>query len=1031
MTRRLAGLALMLLPALVLAQGAAPTLVVTDPSGRSEHLLIQRVAIDVRIVGYLAETRMTLTFANPQGRDLEGDLYFPLPEKATVSGYALDIRGQMVDGVVVEREKARVVFEEIVRQRIDPGLVEWTRGNVFRTRVFPIPSRGTRKVMVRFVNELAGDARGCSYTLPLGFSKPVGEASIRVVVEQEPVRPQVERDAGLGLEFGRWKQSWVAEKTVQNVRLEPSLVVALPKGELERVWVERDASGQHYFYLAGFPPQPTASVPSAPRRVTVLWDASGSRGPADHGPELEVVRGYFASLAAARIEVELVTFSNAVDPARRLVVERGDASALVAALRSVAYDGGTQLGMLPPPAAARPDLYLLFSDGLATYGTAEPGAFPAPVYAFSVSPAANQALLRRLAAASGGAFVDLLVEGPGEAVAAIGSPQTWLAEVATDGAGVTAVRPTAPAGVGERVLVSGKVLPGTTEVTLHFDRGGRALDTQRFSLDTAAASEGTLVRTFWAQQRLAELAVFPQRNARELVKLGRTYGLVTPGTSLMVLESVDQYVRYEIEPPDSQPDWQQQYAAFMRNRAKDATDRTQAHLDTLLRTWQERLDWWGADFAARLEAQRRATPTPVAVAAAPTTARSVPMAAAAPVTVRPVPVAAAAPEALADSAPPPAGEFQEEVSVVGGDVHAGEAGVEGGVEGGMAGGIPGGNASGDSAPIALTYSAPTQVAAASKRDQDGSARRQPQPPTIQLQAWDPDTPYLDDLREAPDTHLEAVYLALRAKHGSSAGFFLDCADLFLERGDRPRALRVLSNLAELELEDAGLWRILGYRLAQLDELAASQQAFEAVLDMRPEEPQSHRDLTLVLARRGDYPRAVELLTHVVMTEWPRFVGIELIALEELNAVLPKARAAGVAAPALDPRLLRILDVDLRVVLTWDADLTDMDLWVVEPSGEKAMYNHSRTAAGGLVSRDFTQGYGPEEYLIRRAQPGTYRIQVDYYGTSARRILGPVTLQVEMITNYGRPNEQRRARTLRLATAKEVVAVGEVAFGAPK
>jgi uncharacterized protein YfaP (DUF2135 family) len=69
--------------------------------------------------------------------------------------------------------------------------------------------------------------------------------------------------------------------------------------------------------------------------------------------------------------------------------------------------------------------------------------------------------------------------------------------------------------------------------------------------------------------------------------------------------------------------------------------------------------------------------------------------------------------------------------------------------------------------------------------------------------------------------------------------------------------------------------------------------------------------------------------------------------------------------------------------------------------------------------------------VRRAQPGTYRIQVDYYGTSARKILGPVTLQVEMITNYGRPNEQRRARTLRLATAKEVVDVGEVAFGASK
>ena len=76
--------------------------------------------------------------------------------------------------------------------------------------------------------------------------------------------------------------------------------------------------------------------------------------------------------------------------------------------------------------------------------------------------------------------------------------------------------------------------------------------------------------------------------------------------------------------------------------------------------------------------------------------------------------------------------------------------------------------------------------------------------------------------------------------------------------------------------------------------------------------------------------------------------------------------AGVSSLPVDPRLVKLLDVDVRIILTWDADLTDIDLHVVEPSGETAFYGHNRTVIGGLVSRDFTQGYGPEEYAVRRA-----------------------------------------------------------------
>ena len=239
-------------------------------------------------------------------------------------------------------------------------------------------------------------------------------------------------------------------------------------------------------------------------------------------------------------------------------------------------------------------------------------------------------------------------------------------------------------------------------------------------------------------------------------------------------------------------------------------------------------------------------------------------------------------------------------------------------------------------------------------------------------------------------------------------------------------------------------RVLGHRLVQIGELDLAVQTFERVLEMRPEEPQSYRDLALTLDRRAeqatkdhsrpaeairaDYSRAVDLLVHVVLGRWDqRFPEIEVIALEELNRMIPLAKAAGASEPALDPRLRKLLDVDVRIVMTWHADNTDIDLWVTEPSGEKAFYQHNRTTIGGLVSRDFTQGYGPEEYMVRKAAHGMYTIEANYFGSRATRLLGPVTVQVDVLTNYGRPNEERKSLTIRLKEAKETFRVGQIEF----
>jgi len=148
-TGRIAMRTLFVLPLLLLASIASaqvPQLLATEKPGEKPHpITLTKADVRLFIAGRLCQTTMTLTFHNDADRVLEGELVFPLPENATVCGYGLDVGGQIVDAVTIEKEKARVVFESESRRGIDPGIVEQVQGNNFRTRVHPIPAKGTRR----------------------------------------------------------------------------------------------------------------------------------------------------------------------------------------------------------------------------------------------------------------------------------------------------------------------------------------------------------------------------------------------------------------------------------------------------------------------------------------------------------------------------------------------------------------------------------------------------------------------------------------------------------------------------------------------------------------------------------------------------------------------------------------------------------------------------------------------------------------------------------------------------------------------
>ncbi|MBN2717767.1 MAG: hypothetical protein JXX14_18100 [Deltaproteobacteria bacterium] len=114
------------------------------------------VAYDARAViqGPLAFTELRLSFANPENRVREGHFEMVLPPSAAISRFAMKINDQWQEAEVVKRQKARQTYESFLHQRQDPALLEKKAGNQFRARVFPIPAKATKQIIISWSQEL-------------------------------------------------------------------------------------------------------------------------------------------------------------------------------------------------------------------------------------------------------------------------------------------------------------------------------------------------------------------------------------------------------------------------------------------------------------------------------------------------------------------------------------------------------------------------------------------------------------------------------------------------------------------------------------------------------------------------------------------------------------------------------------------------------------------------------------------------------------------------------------------------------------
>jgi tetratricopeptide (TPR) repeat protein len=222
-------------------------------------------------------------------------------------------------------------------------------------------------------------------------------------------------------------------------------------------------------------------------------------------------------------------------------------------------------------------------------------------------------------------------------------------------------------------------------------------------------------------------------------------------------------------------------------------------------------------------------------------------------------------------------------------------------------------------------------------------------------------------------------------------------------GDTWGAVRALSSPVELRPQDAEALRLVGYGLLALGQFPAATELFEHVRLNRPFEPQSFLEEALALDAAGRPAEAARNWEIILARGWNRHGGqartVAAYHYGRMLAVLAKHPRLAQEAAVLEARRRQLAEddlttmepIDYQLTTHWNSDGTDIDLWVIEPNGEKCYYGHTRTSLGGQLFWDVTDGLGPELYHARKAAPGTYFVAVHYYRNNSAKHAAPTAL----------------------------------------
>lgn len=1042
----------------------------TAQTGSDRPIVLQQCNVRIEANQFTANTVMELVFYNPNNRVLDGEYSFSLSQGQVITGFALDINGFMREGVIVDKQQGRIAYENTIRRRIDPGLLEMTAGNNYRVRIYPMPAKGTRKIRIVVAELLRMKQDALHYYLPLNINDTVEHFNLSCTVSNAEEPPHAEEHLLKGKRFTLSGKIFKLDydDSLQQLNQPVSFKIRTVQSNSFFVCNSKNKS----FALSVTPPADAAIVSNSIHSIAVFWDVSLSAAKRDIEKEITFLEQYM--LTRKINSVQVVTFSNAVHDSVIFAVTGGSMQLLRKFLKDQYFDGATRLGVLNCNRYNAGE-YLLFSDGINSMGSDWPVTNTRTFHCINSSATANHDGLKQVATSSGGVYINLSNTTAASALQEMDASPMQVLSVKQNGVDVlTDIE--VPFSANNFPVLTGVLTDTLHDIEIGFGKQNKLCET----IAVPVSMVDTAGNIQLIKRLTAYAALQPNNAAAELTAFAKGNLLVTASTSFIVLDNVDDYIQYGIVPPaDLQQQYQQKLYLVKQKEAELKQATANEEIDNLKKAvlmYNERIKWWRSDETPiRIENVELKREMPLYSGSIMPDNKDVN-------------------KHQRWMSSNEGGQQLSEVVVTAGygmrrrdmtfasqvvsasQISAGATSVGTVLEGRVAGvqvlsdGIPGsaeriilrGQSSlspanevlyiVDGVPATNTTLQMLNVntinnitvlkgaeasALYGSRGANGVVivntgnhyNRYAKPQTPRYQQMD-DMDYVTELQDMDAGAAYLHYLNRRNDFLNSAAYYFDIAKFFYETKQKEKAWRVLSNLCEIENENHQLLRAAAYALEEWKMYPEAIEIYSKVLRIKEEEPQSYRDLALAYERNGDHQRAVDILYKVLTKNFyqyeVRYRGIKSLLLNEMNAIINRNQSS-LCLSNINSAIIKPLPVDIRIVADWNKDETDIDLHILEPGGENCFYGYRNTKDSGRLSEDFTQGYGPEEYQVRKAKKGRYYIRINYFGDRYQKVKAPAFVKLTIYKNFGRPNQTIYTESFNMENQNGLIEIGDVKF----
>jgi ferric-dicitrate binding protein FerR (iron transport regulator) len=551
-------------------------LIAVDPYGQEAKLSLRKYHVDVHIEDGFARTTIDQTYFNNHPWRLEGTFYFPLPPDASLSRLAMYVDGNLNEGGMAERDYANAVYEEVVRSQRDPALLEWVDGSTFKMRVFPLEGRQEKRIILSYTQRLPTLYGRTSYRFPAGHSLQV--------VDHWSFHARVKNGGGLAwnspshpeMRGKRDGDDLVLDAAADACKVDRDVALDLNDGSdadaiAERVRFSRsDHDGAAYLMLR-YRPELVGPAERKRRDWVILFEASADRDPLLARAQVEVVRHLLEhvehddTFAVVTAGTRTHVFADAPLPATPANV-----SAAVAFLERTHLIGSLDLGRAlddagPLLKAGHNPCLIHIGSGLTAMGRRQEELAKlipdgVPYFGVGVGKRWGRAWMKQCAEKTGGYFTQINPDEPiawraFDLLATLNTPRLLGVQVAagdgpeqprflTDdalvaqGEEVCAVARIDPSPDGALRLPASAVVTGTVD--------GRPFR-KEIPVRDVAPNADYLPRTWakWEIDRL--LAEDASRNKPKVVDLSKAMYVMTPFTSLLVLENEAMYAKYKVD----------------------------------------------------------------------------------------------------------------------------------------------------------------------------------------------------------------------------------------------------------------------------------------------------------------------------------------------------------------------------------------------------------------------------------------------------------------------------------------------------